>query len=221
MEAVTEHFAPKPYEIELAVNAPRDEVWDALTQPPVLRQWFGWDYEGLDAEIQQIFVDEATLVSPERMGWDDGSYLEVTGDDRSVVRAVRAGATPEGDDYDALEEGWRAFLLQLRFLLEERPKGPRRTIYLSGSTTWRQAREVAGGPLTPFGPRLGHRVDSAGHFLVVAGHEPLTSADAGHVDITVSTFGLDDAAFAVVRDSWEQRWAPAARDAEVTIAQGS
>ena len=218
---MTEHFAPKPYVIELAVNAPRDEVWDALTQPPVIAQWFGWDYDGLDAEIQQIFVDEATLISPERMGWDDGSYLEVTGDDRSTVRAVRDDGAPEGDGYDAMAEGWRAFLLQLRFLLEERPKGPRRTIYLSGSTTWRQAQEVAGGAVTPFGARLGSRVDADGHFVVVAGHEPLTSADAGHVDITVSTFGLDDAAFAVFRDSWGQRWAPAARDAEVTIAQGS
>lgn len=218
---MTEHFAPKPYAVELAVDASRDEVWDALTQPPVLRQWFGWDYPGLDAEIQQIFVDGAALISPERMGWDDGSYLEVTGDDRSVVRAVREDGTAQSDGYDPMAEGWRAFLLQLRFLLEERPKGPRRTVYLSGSTTWRPAQEVAGGPVTPFGTRLGHRVDAGGHLVVVAGHELLTSTDAGRVDITVSTFGLDDAAFGAVRDEWGRRWATVARDAEVTIAPGS
>ena len=36
-------------------------------------------------------------MAPERMGWADGSYLEVTGDDdTSTVRAVREGAPPAG-----------------------------------------------------------------------------------------------------------------------------
>src|SRR3712207_5730377 len=105
----------------MAVRAGQDRVWEAVTQPPVLRQWFGWYYDGLDAEIRQIFVDEATLLPPGRMGWADGSFLEVTGDDdRSTVRAVRDGKpSRDPDEYDAIEEGWKAFLVQLRFLLEE------------------------------------------------------------------------------------------------------
>src|SRR3954468_20669404 len=120
----------KPYEVEVSVSAGRDEVWDAVTQPSVLHQWFGWDYDGLDAEIQQIFVDEATLVSPERMGWADGSYLEVTGDDdRSTVRAVReAPPVRDPEHFDAIEEGWKVFFIQLRHLLEQSPKGRRRTL---------------------------------------------------------------------------------------------
>src|SRR4051794_18550956 len=130
----------KPYDLEVSLRAGRDEVWDGVTQPELLHQWFGWDYDGLDAEIQQIFVTEATLWAPERMGWADGSYLEVTGDDdRCRVRAVREGG-PAGaaDEYDAIEEGWRAFLTQLKFFFDTRPKGQRRTVYLTGETTGRQ-----------------------------------------------------------------------------------
>src|SRR5947208_13048551 len=119
---MTDQHGPKPYNVEVSVDAGRDEVWDAVTQLDVLRQWFGWDYDGLDAEIRQIFVDQATLLAPERMGWADGSYLEVVGDDDSSrVRAAREGA-PSGDRdaYDAIAEGWRAFLIQLRFWLEQR-----------------------------------------------------------------------------------------------------
>ena len=132
---MTDESAPKPYRVEIAVAAPHEQVWAAMTQPVAIRQWFGWDYDGIDAEIQQIFVDEASLTPTERMGWADGSYLEVTGDDtHSVVRAVR-DVDGEHDGYDPIAEGWRAFLGQLRFLVEESPKGNRRTIYLTGSAT--------------------------------------------------------------------------------------
>src|SRR3954467_15263197 len=110
---MTDQRGPKPYEVEVSVDAGRDEVWEAVTQPAVLHQWFGWDYDGLDAEIDQIFVTEATLLAPERMGWADGSFLEVSGDDdRARVRVARAGSGPGGPErYDAIEEGWRAFLI--------------------------------------------------------------------------------------------------------------
>jgi hypothetical protein len=236
---VTEYSGPKPYAVEQGVAAGRDEVWDAVTQPPVLRQWFGWDYVGLDAEIQQIFIDEATLWAPERMGWADGSYLEVTGDDdRSTVRAVRGGdPSADLDCYDAVEEGWRVFLAQLRFLLEERPKGLRRTIHLTGTTTGRQAlalaaagpgqrpahgrRPAPGGDAVRLDNRVAQVVHRDGHLVLVAGHEPLDSPDAGRMEITVSTFGLDDAAFADLREGWAARWAPTAGEAEVTVAPRS
>ncbi len=47
----------KPYDVEISVAAGRDEAWESVTQTGVLHQWFGWDYDGLSAEIQQIFVD--------------------------------------------------------------------------------------------------------------------------------------------------------------------
>ncbi|GAA0532189.1 hypothetical protein GCM10010172_11180 [Paractinoplanes ferrugineus] len=211
----------KPYDVEVAVAAGRDETWEAVTQPAVLHQWFGWDYDGLDAEIRQIFVDQAALLAPERMGWADGSYLEVSGDDeRSTVRVIRDGAGPAGPDrYDAIEEGWRAFLIQLRFLFERRPVGRRRTLYLTGETTGRQALALAeGAEWQRFGPRVAWTVDGAGLLVVVAGRLPLDDRDAGRMEVTVSTYGLDDVAFESLREEWTKRWAPAAERAEVITA---
>jgi len=232
---MTDQRGLKPYEVAVAVAAGRDEVWESVTQPAVLHQWFGWDYDGLDAEIKQIFVDQATLLAPERMGWADGSYLEVSGDDdRAVVRVAREGAGPSGPDrYDAIEEGWRSFLIQLRYLLDQRPSGRRRTLYLTGETTGRQALALAEGGADgradgggegraewqPAGPRVAWILDAAGDLVVVAGRVPLDRPSAARMEVTVSTYGLDDAAFERRREEWTKRWAPVAAFADVTTAQ--
>ena len=217
---MTDQRGLKPYDVAVTVEAGRDEVWEAVTQPAVLPQWFGWDYDGLAAEIQQIFVDEATLLAPERMGWADGSFLEVSGgDDRAEVRVSREGTGPRGPErYDAIEEGWRAFLVQLRYLLSARPAGRRRTLYLTGETTGRQALGLADGGWEQFGPRVAWTVNTDGHLLVVAGRVPLDRHEAARMEVTVSTFGLDDAAFVGLREEWTKRWAPLAAYAEVTTA---
>ncbi|WP_067496558.1 activator of HSP90 ATPase [Actinoplanes sp. TFC3] len=216
---MTDRETPKSYLVEVSLPLGRDEVWDAVTQPPVLRQWFGWDYDDLDGEIQHIFVNEATFLAPERMGWADGSYLEVSGNDAgTVVRAVRQGSTDDSGRYDAVEEGWRAFLLQLQFLLIERPKGARRTIYLTGATNWPEVLGTIGGAVTRAGDRAAWLVDGDGHLVVIAGREPQNSRGAGRMEITVSTYGLDDASFEVVRKRWAERWAAKARNAQVTTA---
>ncbi|MEU4244044.1 activator of HSP90 ATPase [Actinoplanes sp. NPDC026619] len=219
---MTDRRGLKPYDVEVAVAAGRDETWEAVTQPAVLRQWFGWEYDGLGAEIQQIFVDQAALLAPERMGWADGSYLEVSGgDDRATVRVIRDGSGPTGPErYDAIEEGWRAFLVQLRFLLDRRPTGRRRTLYLTGETTGRQALALAegAGEWQQFGPRVAWTVDGDGFLVVVSARLPLDDHDAGRMEVTVSTYGLDDAAFESLREQWTKRWAPAAAGAEVTTA---
>jgi uncharacterized protein YndB with AHSA1/START domain len=217
---MTDQRGLKPYDVDVTVDAGRDEAWEAVTQPAVLHQWFGWDYDGLDAEIRQIFVDEATLLAPERMGWADGSYLEVSGDDdRARVRVAREGSGRGGPDrYDAIEEGWRAFLLQLRYLLSARPAGRRRTLYLTGETTGWQALSLVDGEWERFGPRVAWTTNPDGHLVVVAARVPLDDPDAARVEVTVSTFGLDDAAFEARREEWTKRWAPLAANANVTTA---
>jgi hypothetical protein len=217
---VTDRRTLKPYAIEVSVLAGHELVWEAVTQPAVLRQWFGWDYDGLDTEIQHIFVDEATLWAPERMGWADGSFLEVQGDDdTSVVRAAREGGPPANtDEYDAIEEGWRAFLVQLQFLLELRPRGRRRTLYLTGETTGRQALSLVDGEWRRSGSRVAWTVDPDGFLVVVAGRMPLDSPDAAAMHVVVSTYGLDDATFDGVRAKWAQRWVAVAGGAQVTYA---
>ena len=216
---MTDRRVLKPYQVEVSLAIGRDEVWDLLTQPPVLRQWFGWDYDGLDAEIQQIFVDEATLVAPERMGWADGSYLEATGDDDTcTVRAVRLGEPGvDPDRYDAIEEGWRVFLVQLTFLVERRPRGVRRTLHLTGETTGRRALSLVDGDWQRAGARTAWTVGPGGHLVVVSARAHLDSPDATHTQITVSTYGLDDGAFDACRKDWTGRWAPIADTAEVTF----
>jgi hypothetical protein len=217
---MTDRRVLKPYDVEVSVPTGRDEVWDALTQTPLLHQWFGWDYDGLGAEIQQIFIDEATLIAPERMGWADGSFLEVTGDDdASTIRVVREGdPSVDPDQYDGVEEGWRAFLVQLAFLLGERPKGLRRTLYLTGETTARQAMSLVDAHWTGVSPRTAWTVDGDRHLVVVSGHGHLRSPDATHMEVTVSTFGLDDDAFDAFRDTWTDRWAPIADLAQIAFA---
>jgi len=217
---VTDEFALPSFHVEVPIGAGRDVVWEAVTQPPVIAQWFGWDHDGLVAEIEQIFVAEATLISPERMGWADGSYLEVTGDDdTATVRVVREGGTPAGPDaYDAIEEGWTAFLAQLRFLIERRPAGRRRTLHLAGETTGRQVLELVDGDWTRAGSRLAWAVDPDGHLVVASAHVPLDSPDAAAMQVTISTFGLNDDAFATCRDDWTKRWAPVADRARITFA---
>lgn len=215
---MTERRVLKAYDVEVSLAVGRDRVWDAVTQPEVLHEWFGWDYDGLDAEIRQIFVDQAALLAPERMGWADGSYLEVTGDDDGCrVRAVREGVTDPGR-FDAIEEGWRAFLLQLRFLLERRPAGRRRTVYLTGETTGRQALGLADGTWERLGPRVAWTTDDDGDLVVVAGHRPLGDPAAARIEITVSTYGLTDAVFGDRLEQWTKRWAPLAGGADVVTA---
>jgi hypothetical protein len=215
---MTEQRVLKAYEVEVSLAVGRDRAWDSVTQPQVLHEWFGWDYDGLDAEIRQIFVDQAALLAPERMGWADGSYLEVTGDDnRCRVRAAREGVADPGR-FDAIEEGWRAFLLQLRFLLERRPLGRRRTLYLTGEATGRQALGLADGNWERLGSRIAWTTDDEGDLVVVAGRLPLDDPGVGRMEVTVSTFGLDDDVFGDRLESWTKRWAPLAGGASVVTA---
>lgn len=217
---------PKPYRVEVGIEAPRTAVWQAISEPELIREWFGWDYEGIDGEIRYIFVEHAKLDPPERVLFDDGSFIELATDGpTTIVRAVLPGdldGTGWDEIYDGMAEGWRTFFEQLRFLLEARPTGRRRTVYLTGAADAATALAIVGDP----GGRPWHDsrfqrmiVDPAGHLVVVAGQSPLTGGDSGPVSITVTTNGLDDDAFAAVRDEWTARWCGVA-DAKVTTDAG-
>ncbi|MFG1608747.1 activator of HSP90 ATPase [Actinoplanes sp. NPDC049265] len=218
---MTQERRLKAYEVQVPIRAGQNEVWEAVTKPPMLRRWFGWDYVGLDAEIQQIFVKAVTKVArAKRMSWADGSYLEITGDaSGSVVRAVREGPAATGpEQFDAIEEGWKAFLVQLRFLLEHDPQGVRRTIYLTGESTGQETLGLVDAEWQRVGSRVAWTVDADAHLVVAAGNRPLDSSWPGRQQITVSTYALSDAEFEACRDNWAKRWAAAADDVAVTIA---
>jgi hypothetical protein len=220
---------PKPFRVETTVDAPADRVWAALTEPELIGQWFGWDYPGLDDEIREIFVDGAAP-DGHRLAFTDGSYLEVAPDGpRTVVRAVLPGSLSDAgweDLYDGVEEGWRAFFEQLRFLLEERPAGRRRTIFLTGEATSEQAFALLGDARPWHASRyLRAAVEPDGHLVGVDAIRTVDSGAAGPVSLTVATYGLDEAAFRKVHDDWAARWTAAVaaskattRDGEVTLA---
>jgi uncharacterized protein YndB with AHSA1/START domain len=210
--------------VELRINAPREEVWRAVSTTDGVREWFGYDYDerhgscpqrpaaGFDAEVRS-FVDDARLFPPERMAFDDDTALTVTADgERTIVRLVVpdvADATWE-ELYGGVAEGWRFYLEQLRFWLEAAPKGTRRTVYLGGEATGPQVVALVGSG-TPWHEAS---VVTPDGWLVSAGADP-QSTTAGPVNVIVSTYGLDDAAFAAVRDDWAARWRAAVRNPEI------
>jgi uncharacterized protein YndB with AHSA1/START domain len=107
--------------IDITIDAPVVRVWRALREPAEIRRWFGWDHDGLDDEIDLIFVRGARA--------DDEAHVLDTGDGRfeltegrdleTRVRLVRE-APPSGDP-DPVDAGWITFTQQLRFALEREP----------------------------------------------------------------------------------------------------
>jgi uncharacterized protein YndB with AHSA1/START domain len=206
----------KPFRVEVVIRTPYIEVWRALTEPDQVKRWFGWDYAGLDDEIQLMFVANTRHEPPGRIlmfEGEDGSAIEVEPDGaHTIVRAVHPASLEEverDDAYDQIEEGWRAFLVQLADYLERHPGRRRRTIRLSSETKpiavlAAVAAEVEGESRRA-SPHLSvTTTDSYGRGLVVVdSSEPLDSADTGRVNVTITTYGLDDEDFARLRERWQ------------------
>ncbi|GAA3677041.1 hypothetical protein GCM10022224_046540 [Nonomuraea antimicrobica] len=209
--------------VELTVNAPQDAAWRAISTAEGLHEWFGYDYDashsgparpaaGFDDEIRS-FIAESEPHAPDRVAFDDGSELTLTAHGpRTVVRLVVpevAGASWE-ELYDGVAEGWRFYLEQLRFFLEREPAGRRRTVYLAGEATGPQVAEIVGAGTRWYDASL---VDSEGHLISVGAD--LANSEATPVNVIVTTYGLDDAAFTALRDRWASRWAPVVKNPEV------
>jgi uncharacterized protein YndB with AHSA1/START domain len=223
----------KPFRVEVVVNAPREVVWHALSEPAELRRWFGWDHPGLEEEIRFIFVDHAHRA--EREG-EPVIQFEVEGmvpqtieleadGPRTVVRIVCPGSmegTGWEELYDAMEEGWRTFFYQLRHYLELYPGQDRRTLHLAGDADAVRVRDalaaVAGG-----GPWHTSRHQWAapgrdGAALVgMLSRTPIGDGAPGRVTVTVTGYGLDDEAFGRLRDEWTSRWEGLAENRKITV----
>ncbi len=196
----------EPFRIETTVDAPQATVWRHFTEPALIGQWFGWDYPGIADEIKLIFVDHVERKPPGRIDMHDDQVLTITpaGDDRSVVRIVSPGEPT--DDFDAIEEGWRQFFEQLRFLLDRGLTG-RRTVYLTArSAPAALAAGLDAGPVWHASRFQRMTVDAAGHLVALATQAPVDSTEPADAMVTISTFGLDDAAFAAAEEGWTARW---------------
>ena len=196
----------KPFVVETTIDAPQETVFHALTDLAVIHEWFGWDHPEIEGEIRFIFVDHARATPPDTVVFENDQVLTLTPDGpRTVVRIVMAGGLVDAswdEVYDGMEEGWRSFFEQLRFLLERHPGTGRRTLYLTGTGTpsdvvaaldtgerWHSSRWQ----------RIS--VDGSGHLVALGWN------DKDELGVTVSTYGLDDAGFAAVSDRWAARWA--------------
>ena len=122
--------------LSVVINADAPQVWTMLREPSRVAQWHGWQTEGLEAEIKEIYfsgdVDES----------QDHTSFTVNGGDTFELRPVENGTlvsvTRAGIDHNSewaawdedITQGWLTFLQQLRFALERHPHGKRHTLFL-------------------------------------------------------------------------------------------
>jgi len=217
------------FTLEVVIGAPVEVVWRAMREPDQIRRWHGWHAESLDAEIRQIYGDTATEsgsgATPYVLDVEGGDRFELREhDDGTLVRLTRLPREQvEGewaDWYDDITEGWTSFVHQLRFALERHPHEERRTLCLSGAGAPAQPlRESLAHHETFFSTdhQQGHVLDGLGPGLVVLGETPGRPGQQPGAMAIVSTYGLDDDAFAREQDSWTAWWRAAYPDADPAV----
>jgi uncharacterized protein YndB with AHSA1/START domain len=217
-------WTPPPFRIEVTVDAPRAAVWRALTDETELRRWFGWDYEGLDAELRVIFFDHAQRVGEDRIEMPPIQSIALEEDGpRTIVRIWSTSADDDtgwDDVYHEVVQGWRVFVQQLRFALERHPGEDRRTLHASGrvvpSAAW--AALAAGTPGRTWDATRFQRSIAAddGTLVGLLTGTPIEGDEEAVGQLTVSVYGQDEDAFARLRADWVARWQGVAKDAEFT-----
>lgn len=125
------------HQLSVLVNADAEQLWLMLREPARLAQWHGWEMEGLDDEIRQIYYSNV-VESPShlRLDLEMGDVFTLKPQpDGTLLTLSRGEATGEWQKYDAdITEGWAMFLQQLKFAVEHHPRTPRRTIYVDGTS---------------------------------------------------------------------------------------
>jgi uncharacterized protein YndB with AHSA1/START domain len=207
---------PEALRIEVAVAAPVDVVWQALRDPGQIRRWHGWNYDGLDAEVELIFrtgAHETDRPYALEIETDDVFELEPTDAGTTLVRIIRSQPDPSSEwaaHFPDITEGWISFVHQLRFMLERHPAAERRTLFFQTEhspvplDTLVSTSPAAGGPtwFTSANQR-GLVVDSLGPGLAVVGVKP---ADDNGAMTILTTYGLDDQDFDRTRARWSDWW---------------
>lgn len=124
-------------QISLLINADAEQLWLMLREPSRVAQWHGWDIDGLDDEIQQIYFSKVTESADHlRLELEMGDvFVLEPRPDGTLLTLTRGVTTGEWAKYDAdVTEGWTMFLHQLKFAVERHPKTPRRTLYVDGTS---------------------------------------------------------------------------------------
>lgn len=112
------------------------DCWEYFREPTLIREWHGWEYDGLDAEIRQIFQDQARIGEDHRtinLGTHFFNFFDEEGATRVHVHHSPLPEDSELHDYvPDIDEGWLSFLQQLRFKLTRHADDNRRTLFFSG-----------------------------------------------------------------------------------------
>lgn len=155
--------------VAIDVAAPPDAVWSAVRDPTEVHRWFGWDYDGLDEEIQRIFVTDAvegTDGDSRTLSWADGDVIAVApgeaGAHLTISRRGDGGSDGRDAAPDLIDEGWIQFAQQLRYVLERPAEGRRRTV----SVIDIDAGPVGAGPVYRLGVAASDGVPIGGHWEV-------------------------------------------------------
>lgn len=128
--------------VSIDIAAPLGTVWKHLREPDLVHRWFGWDYDGLNAEIQQIFVAGPTerqdVVGDEsihELHWPHHDTLTLRSavhephhTHLTITRRSHEGTSSFDGIRDEVDEGWIAFAHQLRFAVTVHPDQERRTL---------------------------------------------------------------------------------------------
>jgi hypothetical protein len=125
--------------VEITVPGPVGTVWQAFRDPDQIKRWHGWDYEGVEDEIKEIYTDSTNIIEDGRVLQTGGHVFTFNGKgDVTVVRVTRAespiGDVDWSDFYLDIEEGWLTFLQQLSFAISRHWDETRRSFYVSGMT---------------------------------------------------------------------------------------
>lgn len=209
----------EPVTITVTVAAPVEAVWEHLRDPDAIRRWHGWDFDGLDAEITEIYGPAASEPAPYELllgGGDRFTLTELGGSTRVTVTRVTFGTDPQWDDwYDDITEGWTTFLQQLRFGLEHHPGEERRTVFLDVNgrglpdpTSLLRGSDVPESGAFWFSSehQRGLTLATLGPGLVIAGVKPARPGSQGGAMAIVTGYALDDATWAATRDAWTTWW---------------
>src|SRR5215469_13775737 len=210
--------------IEVTIAAPVDVVWDALRDKDKIRHWLGWDYDGLDGEIDLIFFTETAEDASARTLRPHGEGTRVT-----LTRAPR-GDNPDWDAYYGdVTEGWITFMHQLKFAVERHPGAARRTLCFVGGnengvhlisalnladiaadTPFRMnllGDDIEGEMWYRSDHQLGITVDAWGNgLLIVSSVNPAPSRPKGAAMAILSTYHLDDTHLAELESRWRSWW---------------
>jgi len=131
--------------VSVDIAAPLSKVWASLRDPALVRRWYGWDHDGLDADARR-FVDTAVETQDvigdatiHTLSWPSHDKLTLRSAAHephrthlTVTRRSHEGMATFDGVRDEVDEAWIANAHQLQFALTVHPDQDRRTLTMFG-----------------------------------------------------------------------------------------